>query len=122
MPGTKLTIYDTKWSPESFPELKGTEIQLVSTIGVLTIPKDTVIKHNYVLQVGLVAEVRLESDKYVVVDYQVDEYGMGDSLQEAQEDLCISLVDYLSSLERRENRLGDRERRNLQILRSILKR
>jgi len=115
-----LTIYDTKWSPESFPELKGTEIQLVSTIGMLTIYRERVIKRNYILQVDLVAEVRFESDKYVAVDYQVDEYGIGDSPQEAEQDLLDSLVDYLVSLERRENRLADRERNNLQILRSIL--
>lgn len=118
--GTMLTIYDTKWSPESFPELRQTEIQLVSTIGMLTIPRERVIKRNYILQADLVAEVRFETDKYVAVDYQVDEYGIGDSWQEAEQDLLDSLVDYLASLERRENRLGENESRNLQILRSIL--
>jgi len=122
MPGTVLIIYDTKWSPESFPEFQGTQIQLVSTIGMLTIPRETVIKHNYILQVDLVAEVKVEDDKYVVVDYQVGEYGIGDSLQEAQHDLFASLVDYLRSLERRENRLGDRECYSLRVLRSMLKR
>jgi hypothetical protein len=87
---------------------------------MLIIPKDTAIQSNYKLKVDLVAEVKVENDKYVVVDYQVDEYGMGDSLQEAKQDLLASLVDYLTSLERRENRLGDRERRNLQALRNIL--
>ena len=121
MTGTILTVYDTKWSPESFPELKQTEVQMVSTVGVLTIPKERVIKLNYILQADLVAEVKFESDKYVAVDYQVDEYGIGDSLQEAEQDLLDSLVDYLTSLEKRENRLGDRERRYLQALRNILR-
>jgi len=121
MPGTMLTVYDTRWSPDSFPELRRTEIQLVSTIGMLTIPRERVTKRNYILQVDLVAEVRFESDKYVVVDYQVDEYGIGDSLQEAEQDLLDSLVDYLTSLEKRENRLGDRERRYLQTLRDIFR-
>jgi len=121
MTGTILTVYDTKWSPESFPELKQTEVQMVSTVGVLTIPKERVIKLNYILQADLVAEVKFESDKYVAVDYQVDEYGIGDSLQEAEQDLLDSLVDYLNSLVKRENRLGDRERHYLQALRNILR-
>lgn len=121
--GTILTTYDTTGSPESFPELKGTEIEikLVSTIGMLTIPNERVIKGNYILQRDLVAEVKFEGDKYVVVDYQVDEYGIGDSWQEAEQDLLDSLVDYLTSLEKRENRLGDRERHYLQALRNILR-
>ena len=122
MPGTMLTIYDTKGSPDSFPESRRTPLQLVSTIGVLTIPRERVIKRSYILQVDLVAEVRFESDKYVAVDYQVDEYGIGDSSQEAEQDLLDSLVDYLTSLEKRENRLRDRERRYLQGLRNILRR
>ena len=121
MTGTMLTVYDTKWSPESFPELKQTEVQLVSTIGVLAIPNARVVKGNYILQRDLVAEVKFESDKYVVVDYQVDEYGIGDSWQEAEQDLLDSLVDYLTSLEKRENRLSDRERYYLQALRNILR-
>jgi hypothetical protein len=116
------THYETVELPEGFRQEKGTPIQLISTIGMLAIPRKRVIKHNYKLMVDLVAEVKVEDDKYVVVDYQIDEYGIGSSLQEAQQDLLDSLVDYLVSLERRENRLGDREQRNLQILRSILKR
>jgi len=122
MPGTMLTIYDTNGSPDSFPELRRTETQLISTIGILTIPRERVIKRNYILQADLVAEVRFETDKYVVVDYQVDEYGISDSWQEAEQDLLDSLVDYLTSLEKRENRLGDRELHNLQLLRNMLAR
>jgi len=88
---------------------------------MLTIPRNRVVKRNYILQADLVAEVRFETDKYVVVDYQVDEYGMGDSWQEAEQDLLDSLVDYLTSLERRENRLSDRESRYLQALRNVIK-
>lgn len=122
MPGTMLTIYDTNCSPESFPELREAEIHYISTIGMLTILRERVIRHSYTLQADLVAVVKFESDKYIVVDNRVDEYGIGDSWQEAEQDLLDSLVDYLVSLEKRESRLGDREHRNLQILRSILKR
>ena len=121
MLGTMLTIYDTNESPDSFPELGRTPNQFTSTIGMLTVPAGTPITDRHILQAGLTAVVKVEDGKYVVVDYQVDEFGIGDSLQEAQQDLLESLVDYLTSLEKRENRLGDIELRNLQILRSILK-
>ena len=61
MTGTILTTYDTTGSPESFPELKGTEIEIKlvsSTIGMLTIPNERVIKGNYILQRDLVAVVK----------------------------------------------------------------
>ncbi len=120
--GTMLANHETIGSPQPFSEEKGSQTlrELTSTIGVLSIPKDLVIDDKFALQVDLVAEVRFEKDKYVVVDYQVDEYGIGDSLELAREDLIGSLVDYLASLERRENRLADRERHTLQVLRSIL--
>jgi len=120
MPGTILETYETKGSPEAFRQERGTTIQLISTIGMLTVPRGTVINNNYKFQTDLTTEVRFEDDKYVVVDYQIDEYGIGDSVQEAQQDLFSSLLDYLMSLERREKRLGNRERRNLQILRQML--
>ncbi len=120
--GTTLSNYETVGSPEGIAEGKGSQVQLVSTIGMLTVPKDIVINDRYKLGAGLTAEVKIEDDKYVVVDYRVDEYGIGDSPQEAQQDLLDSLVDYLVSLERRENRLGDKERLNLQVLRTILAR
>ena len=120
MPGTTLTYYATVGLPQGFIEEKGTPVPLTSTIGMLTIPRERVIKGNYILQVDLVAEVRVESDKYVVVDYQIDEYGIGDSRQEAEQDLLYSLVDYLTSLEKRGSRLGDREHHNLQLLKRML--
>ena len=122
MTGTTLTIYDTKTSPEPFSDEKGTHTQtsLISTIGVLVIPKDTIVGDNYVLKIDLYAEVRFEDDKYVVIDYRVDEYGIGDSLDTAEKDVIDSLADYLVSLERRESRLGAREQQTLQILREIL--
>ncbi len=121
MPGTIITRYDTVRSPDAFPEVNGTQTQLISTIGMLTTRKGAVMKDNYILQVDLTSIVKFEDNKYVVVDYQVDEYGIGDSRQEAERDLFDSLVDFLASLERRENRLGDRERHHLQILRNILR-
>lgn len=113
--GIMLSNYETVGS-----ERKGSQVQLVSTIGMLTVAKDRAINDRYKLGADLTAEVKIEGDKYVAVDYWVDEFGIGDSLQEAQQDLLDSLVDYLLSLERRENRLGDKERFNLQLLRSMV--
>ena len=118
--GTRLTYYETVGLPQMFIENVATPLSLTSTVGWLTVPRDTVISDECKLKVDLIAEVKVEDDKYVVTDYEVDEYGIGDSLQEAQQDLFDSLVDYLASLARRENRLGDRERQSLQVLRSIL--
>ena len=124
MPGTTLTYtdYETGGSPQGFAEEKGTPTPLTSTVGMLTVPKDAVISNDYKLNVDLVAVVKVEDNKFLVIDYQIDEYGIGDSLQEAQQDLFDSLIDYFMSLERRDNRLGDRERLNLQALRNLLAR
>jgi len=120
--GTTLIPYDTGVSPVPRREENGTPIESTGTIGMLTVFKDTVINDNYMLQMDLIAEVRIENDKYVVVDHQVNEYGIGNSREEAQQDLLDSLVDYLASLEKRERRLADRELHNLQLLRNMLAR
>lgn len=118
--GTIIIPYDTQMSPVPPTEEKGSPVQLTSTIGILRFYEDTVISTGYKLQTDLTAWVKIENDKYVVVDYQLDEYGIGNSLQEAQQDLLDSFVDYLMSLEKREHRLADRELHNLQLLRNML--
>lgn len=120
--GTEVITYDTKMSPVAPSQQDQSQSRLVSTVGVLTLSKNMVVSERYILQMDLTAEVKLENDKYVVVDYQVDEYGIGGSLEEAQQDLLDALVDYLTSLERREHRLADRELHNLQLLRNMLAR
>jgi hypothetical protein len=119
--GTRgVLYYDTNESPAVTREYGQTEIHLTNTIGVVQFPKDMAISGNYKLQTPLTAEVKIENNKYVVVDYAVDEYGIGNSLMEAQQDLLDSLVDYLVSLQKREHRLADRELHNLQLLRSMI--
>jgi len=115
-------VYYTDVLPEGFPVNSGKkpELNLISTIGMLTVKEDERITDEYKLKETLVAEVKLEEENYVVVEYRTDEYGVGESMEEAQQDLFNSLVDYLHSLERREEKLGDREHHNLQVLRSIL--
>jgi len=120
--GTTLIPYDTGVSPEPPREEDQSQSQLIGTVGVLTFRKNTVVSERYMLQTDLTAEVKVEGDKYVVVDYQVEEYGIGNSREEAQQDFLDSLVDYLASLEKREHRLADRELHNLQLLRNMLAR
>lgn len=121
--GTALVVLpDTVASPIPSGERKETQVQLISTIGMLRLPKDTVISSDYKLQNDLTAEVKIENGKYVILDYQVDEYGIGDTPEEAQQDLLDSLVDYLTSLEKREHRLADRELHKLRLLRNMLAR
>lgn len=122
MAGTTLIFWDTKVLPEGSTDNKETQIESTSTIGMLTVRKGTVITDRYMLQMDLTAVVKIENDKYVVVDHHIDEYGIGSSLQEAEQDLFDSLVDYLVSLERRESRLADKELHNLQLLRTMLTR
>lgn len=117
--GTTLNVYDTK-SSECIAEKYESAVPLTSTIGMLTIFGGVVIDDHYNLASDLIAEVRVENDNYVVFDYQVGEYGIGNSLEEAGQDLLYSLVDYLASLEKRELRLADGELRNLQLLRDML--
>ena len=115
-------VYYTDCLPPGYPINGGTNIQigLISTVGMLTIGKGARITDEYKLKEPLTAEVKIEDEKYVVVEYRVDEYGIGESLEEAQQDLLNSLVDYLGSLEKREKKLGIRERNNLKVLRDIL--
>ena len=115
-------VYYTDVLPDGFPINNGTgnQSKLISTIGMLTVGKDVRISDEYKLKESLVAEVRLENENYVVVEYRTDEYGVGESIEEAQQDLLYSLVDYLHSLEKRENILGDKERSSLQVIRDIL--
>jgi len=121
MPVHNITYY-TDVLPEGFPVNSGTSAQLnlISTIGMLTVGKGARITAEYNLKEALIAEVKLEDENYVVVEYRTDEYGVGESMEEAQQDLLNSLVDYLHSLERREERLGDKEYHNLQALRNII--
>lgn len=117
--GTTLDFYDTRGS-ECIAGKYESAVPLTSTIGMLTIFSGVVIDDHYKLASDLIAEVKVENGNYIVFDYQVGEYGIGNSLEEAGQDLLDSLVDYLVSLEKRELRLADGELRNLQLLRHML--
>lgn len=117
--GTTLDFYDTI-GLECIAGKYESAVPLNSTIGMLTIFSGVVIDDHYKLASDLIAEVKVENGNYIVFDYQVGEYGIGNSLEEAGQDLLYSIVDYLASLEKRELRLADGELRNLQLLRHML--
>lgn len=119
MSGTTSYVYDTITS-QSIDGQCESAIHLTSTVGMITIFNGVFVDDQHKLARDLIAEVKLENDNYIVFDYLIDEYGIGESLAEAQQDLLYSLAGYLASLEKRESRLAEKELRNLNVLRSII--
>ena len=91
-------------------------------------------KERYCIQAGhswddswkLAADLRLEvntseEESVSVTCLNLQEYGMGDSLESAIEDLLTSLSDYYQSLESREASLAPSAAKDLRILRSLLR-
>lgn len=92
-------------------------------VSIATIPEGTIIGTGpWKTRRESVAEVRLEGSGIVAMHYDVDEYGIGQSTREALADLLVSLVDYRSSLEKREKRLAAKEQADLALLRVLLQR
>ena len=99
----------------------GTEGSILIEVGIATIPKGTIIGGGpWKTRLVSVAELRREGSKIVATNYNVDEYGIGDSSEEALADLLVSLVDYRASLEKRENRLAAKEQSDLAWLKTLL--
>ena len=115
-------VYCTELLTEGYPISGGTSnpLNLISSIGMLTIERGSHVTEEYRLKEQLTTEVRFEDEKYIIVDYRTNEYGIGGSILEAQKDLFNSFVGYLSSLEKREGNLGEKEKHNLNTLRNIL--
>jgi hypothetical protein len=97
-------------------------VEVVSVeVGIATIHKGTLIGGGpWKTGLDSVAELRREGSKIVAMYYNVDEYGIGDSSEEALADLLVSLVDYRASLEKRENRLAAKEQSDLASLKTLL--
>lgn len=96
---------------------------LSNTVGIFTIAKGTFIAGGpWKIATDSVAEIRHEGSNFIAVHYDVDEYGIGNSSEEAVADLLISLIDYRTSLEKRENKLAAKERSDLDRLKRLLQR
>lgn len=92
-------------------------------VGIVQIPKDTIIGGGpWKIKLDSVAELRREGSDIVVIHYDVDEYGIGKTPEEAVADLLVSLVDYRASLEKREKRLAAEGQADLALLRGLLER
>ena len=63
-----------------------------------------------------------EVETMVATCKTVQEYGIGETFEEAIEDLLTSLSDYYESLEAREDRLAEAETENLAKLRQLIRR
>ena len=63
-----------------------------------------------------------EPETLVATCKTVQEYGVGETFEEAIEDLLTSLSDYYESLEARENRLAEAEANDMAKLRQLIRR
>lgn len=90
-------------------------------LGIQVILRGTSLKDSpWRLASDLVVEVKMTGSAIVAIHHGVDEYGIGDTVDAAIEDLLTSLADYRLSLEKREDRLADKPRRDLDTLRKLL--
>lgn len=113
-----------------YPELIGIKNEMKSApvarfpkiwSGWRTISAETMIKGTTWKTVkDLAVEVKKEDGKAFAILNNIDEYGIGDSIETAIEDLLISLVDYLMSLEKRSDKLGTNDQSALMSLRGMI--
>ena len=67
-------------------------------------------------------EVNTSWEEVIAITYlTVQEYGIGDSLGSAIEDLLTSLSDYYQSLESRQSKLAPPASKDLEILRRLIR-
>lgn len=104
-------------------EVFGTHEAFLFEVGIATIPKGTLIGGGpWKIRLDSVAELRREGSSIVAIHYNVDEYGIGETAEEALLDLLTSLVDYRAFLEKRGKRLAAKEQSDLAQLRTLLER
>ncbi len=116
-----ITSPQIKWQvlkPTSTPYLKK-----VSSLTVLTISRDTPIA-GWKFKSILLVRIQDSPDESIATSWLegVLEYGTGKGHQEAIEDLVVSLGEYLESLEKQYDILGDSARRELDTLRKLIER
>jgi hypothetical protein len=96
-------------------------IAQVNFLELRIIPEDIPISGGWKLASPLAVDIRIEEDHFIARVPFLDEYGLGPTSEAALDDLLTSLADYLQSLERREARLSDPLKRDIEILRRLLK-
>jgi hypothetical protein len=101
--------------PARLPTVQG------SFLALRHVPEDIRIIGDWKLSSSLAVEIRIEDNCFIARVPFLDEYGLGPTSEAALDDLLTSLVDYAQSLERREYRLSEPLKRDLESLRKILK-
>jgi hypothetical protein len=69
---------------------------------------------------GIPVIIECEDDSFTIVDYEINMYGVGDTIVEAEEDYKSVVLSYLEDLEINESRLDERLKEHLYYLREKL--
>lgn len=69
---------------------------------------------------GIPVVIEREDDSFTIVDYEINMYGVGDTLVEAEEDYKSVVLSYLEDLEINESKLGEYLKGHLYYLREKL--
>ncbi len=92
------------------------------TLSLLVFPGGEKLTEGFKLKSPLLVELRTSVDGVLAVTYlETQEYGWGNTEQEAVQDLISSLVEYLSSLEEQEDMLGAPTTSDLVKLRALIR-
>jgi len=110
----------TVLSRASSSEPAGLPVGPTVSLELRYIPAGIPIRAGWRLASSLMVVIRTEENHFVANVPFVDEYGLGATGEAALEDLLTSLVDYLESLLRRESRLSEPLKRDLENLKKVL--
>jgi len=113
-PEIRLVVH----KPGKTPSLRKT-----SSLTVLSIPRNSEISGWCLKSVMLVQVSRAQKESLAMIWLEgVAEYGTGEGDSEAITDLVVSIGEYRESLEKREKKLGDSARKELDCLRRLIER
>jgi hypothetical protein len=87
-------------------------------MGVVT--AGTILNGIWKVEKYLIVELKQEGNKAIAILNDIDEYGIGDNIQDAISDLLSSLVDYRLSLEKRADKLATKEKLTLELLKETI--
>ena len=76
--------------------------------------------NEYRLNTPIPVTIEYDEDTVIASFYDVEEYGVGEDLEEALSDLCAGLVEYYESLEKNANCLGPLTVRHWKYLQTLI--
>lgn len=85
-------------------------------------PANMSIKNDWKLASDLMIIIRTDETHFIASLSLLNEYGLGVTVEESIDDLLTSLVDYMESLLRREARLSEPLKKDLEILKKLITR